>query len=180
MKLDAHTLLLIDGNNLWHAVQASDLGRAVGRHRLVELVNQSVSAAGASAVVVFDGGRPRDAFARQMQTPRVQSLFSGPRTADEVLLEWLDRRRPGLQVVVVTDDKAVAHGARARRASVVGCAEYIATLIQTGPVRRGPEPPLDRQIEPASEPLDAAAVDEWLRRFGCGDEDLQKPYWQDD
>ncbi len=181
MALDPRTILLIDGNNLWHAMRASDIGRAVGRHRLVEIVSRSVTAAGTHAVIVFDGARPRGSFARQMQMRGVESIFSGARTADEVLLEWLDRRGSGVSVTAVTDDRAVAHGARARRASVLGCNAFLAELIDA-PRRTSRPPPRTDPPETGEQELDAEAVDEWLREFGFDDDarrdDDDKPYWQ--
>jgi predicted RNA-binding protein with PIN domain len=89
------------------------------RTRLVRALDEVVSRTGATAEIVFDGPDDPAPTARQ-GTPSVVVRYSGGELADDVVVDRIVGFPVDRPVVVVSNDREVRDGARARAANVIG------------------------------------------------------------
>lgn len=113
---------LIDGNNLAHALGLS-VGGLADREACTRIITSFCRSRGAHATVVFDGQAPDGAKAGT-QTSRVRILFSGGRSADEVILRLLSDSTAPRDFTLVTSDKSLGDKARHRGALVERAHEF--------------------------------------------------------
>ncbi len=113
--------VVIDGNNLLHSLPRDQRSRASVRHAALELVRNE----GVRITVVFDGSPPPG-------TPEVEHLgrvcvrYSGPTTADDVILGLLPPRGSASEWIVVTDDRELRERVRERGAALRKLSEWSA------------------------------------------------------
>jgi predicted RNA-binding protein with PIN domain len=169
--------VIIDGNNLWHAMRVHAPVPPVGRETMVRIVDRWAAQIQVHVMIVFDGPTPRDGLARQMATRRVDVRFSAPQTADDVIERLLKNVRDPAGVRVVTSDTAVRSDATHRRCRHTDSVRFIAELFpaeaKKGSLRptQGPY----RPPHPSSEKPDEVTADEaeeWVRLLGGDDLEL--------
>lgn len=120
--------LVVDGYNVTKTGYGG-LALDAQRHRLVATLAALVARTGAEVTVVFDGaGRP--ALSAPGRDPRgVRVAWSPPgMTADDVVLQLVAAEPPGRPVLVVSADREVIRGARARGARPVASSTLLARL----------------------------------------------------
>ena len=130
--LVATARLLVDGSNLLHALtRGSGAGAAppatvIGRLRGVVPPSVAID-------LVFDGPAERGLRGERIASG-LTVRYSGPRTADEVILSLVDEvgRAGGVSaaaaLLVVTDDRDLRHLLRIRGARTAGCAWLLGRL----------------------------------------------------
>lgn len=146
--------ILVDGNNLLHALPPDRRRRDEVRREVLERVRHESM----QVTVVFDGPPP-DAGPESESLGQVTVLYSGGRTADDVIVARIPEGPRGRQWVVVTDDVGLSRRARARGASTRTLAEW---RRQRAPRRRGSRPARERPLSPSE-------VSEWAEFFGIED-----------
>lgn len=164
-----HTL--IDGNNLLHAMHDHAPVPHVGRETLVRHVERWAHRVDKQITLVFDGAGPKGPFAKQMASRRINVVFAAPRSADDVIVELLSQSRQPLTVSVVTDDTAIAHEARRRRANHVGCRAFIDQMFtETGPADEPLRPQNQGLPDSPEKPptVSKQEADEWVELFREG------------
>ena len=140
--------ILLDGNNLLHHLPKADRTRAGVRR----LILDASRAERMSVIIVFDGPPPAGSPAQE-PLGRVLVVYSGPRSADEVILSRIPTGLAARQWIVVTDDRGLGQRARERGASVRSLRQW--------QVRRRATPP-ERRVEPK---LSSREVAEWEKYF---------------
>jgi hypothetical protein len=170
--------ILIDGNNLLHAMHAHAPLPAVGRETMVRVVDRWARGENVRVLIVYDGPTPPDGLARQMSTSRVDVRFSAPDSADDVIADLLRTVRRPAAVRVISSDSAVRREASRRRCGQTDCIRFIAELF---PDSSNPENQTegknlssrqsadDGSAGPADDKpgrVDAKQADEWMRWFG--------------
>ena len=149
---------LVDGNNLAHALGLS-IGGLADRETCARLVASFCRTRGAQATVVFDGRAPKGGK-DSTRTHRVTVLYSGSRSADDVILRLVsDSKAPG-DFTVVTSDKSLGDKSRHRGASVERAHEFSRRLDREA-----------RKGAPAEKPSARVSPDEieaWLAVFEPG------------
>ncbi|HQZ15732.1 MAG TPA: NYN domain-containing protein [Vicinamibacteria bacterium] len=150
---------LVDGNNLAHALGLS-IGGLADREACARVIASFCRSQGARATVVFDGQAPDGAKART-ETHRVRILFSGGRSADEVILGLVGDSKAPRDFTVVTSDKSLGDKARHRGASVERAHEFSRRLERRG--TQGPQPSEKPSGRESSDEIDA-----WLAVFDPG------------
>jgi predicted RNA-binding protein with PIN domain len=153
--LAATQRLLIDGNNLLHALsrtpEAAPAAALVGRLR-------GAIPASTTIELVFDGPVERG-LRNERIASGVMVHYSGPRTADAVILAVIDNVRAldGADgtgtLLVVTDDRELRHGSRLRGARTAGSAWLIGRLDRgrlSSPSIGNPRPAQPARPVPAS------------------------------
>ncbi len=178
--------LLIDGNNLLHALAKA--GRAVSRSGLCRLLGEL--AGGGRKVsrgrlmparslgtvrVVFDGRPPAGALAEQVADERIDVVFSGRRSADEVIAESIAADSAPRRLTVVSTDRAIRKAARRRRCKVAlseDFAEELLRLLERPPRRSATEPAEKRRG------LTPRQAEAWISELELGETDSCQPEGQ--
>jgi predicted RNA-binding protein with PIN domain len=139
---------LVDGNNLAHALGLSSAGLA-DREACARTVAGFCRSRGAKAIIVFDGGAPESA-PNPKSTDRVSILYSGSRSADDVILRLVSDSKAPRDFTVVTSDKSLGDKARHRGASIERAHEFSRRLDSKGSPRgaaTGKKPPRETPDE---------------------------------
>jgi len=119
-----------------------------------------------SAVLVLDG-RPKPHEPSANEYPAVHLVYSGTGiTADKVILDRVSRSTAKGSITVITNDRAVAAGARRMGAKVMGCEAFMTRLVHGGTI--GKSVPKTQQMTPekTGEPTSKGEADLWLKEFG--------------
>jgi len=115
--------ILLDGNNLLYRLPAGQRSRTDVRRLVLDLVRHEST----RVLVVFDGPPP-DGSPERESLGRASVLYSGSRSADDVIIGRLDQARRPREWVVVTDDRALGRRAREQGAEVRGLARWQSKL----------------------------------------------------
>lgn len=172
-------LVIIDGNNLLHAMHAHAPLPAVGREKLVRLTTEWASRSRRQATLVFDGPIPREGLAEQMTSGPIAVRFSGPQTADDVIVEMIHGTKNPAKVRIVSSDTAIRREARYRRCRHTDSADFVAELCAAGTKRK--EASRQPRRNPDEKPDEVAPEErgEWLKAFGYEDVDDESYDGQD-
>lgn len=95
--------VIVDGNNLLHSLPLSSRSRHGVRRLTLELVRSEK----ARVTVVFDGPPPTGAPERE-SLGRATIIYSGTRSADDVIVNRLPKGPDARNFTVVTDDRRLA------------------------------------------------------------------------
>lgn len=156
--------VLIDGNNLLHAIRESGALPAPGRETLVRQLERWAKQRFVGVTLFFDGAPPDGPMARQLASSIIDVRFSAPLTADDVIVELIQRESDAARLRVITDDRAIAHEARLRRCRHDSAARFIGELFPSGDAA-----PTTKPSQTISDSV-PDGTSEWRRTFG-GDED---------
>jgi len=161
-------LILIDGNNLLHAMHAHAPVPHVGRETLVKIVERWARGGDEAVIVVFDGPVPYGALAKQMTSKRTEVRFAAPATADDVIVALIQGERDPARVLVVSDDTAIRYEARRRRCRHSGAVAFVAELFPPGA-----KPESERRPARGNKPTIISDEEkrEWLDAFDDGKDD---------
>lgn len=167
--------VLIDGNNLLHAMHALAPIPHVGRETMVKIIERWARAGDDEVTLVFDGPSPRGGLSKQMASSRIAVRFSAPRTADDVIVGFFARRGSGSAYRVVSSDTAIGHAARAKKGRVTSSAEFIAELFperESNAGERSRRESVDGGTPASEKPaaMSDAERDEWLEIFRDADD----------
>ena len=162
--------VIIDGNNLLHAMHAHAPVPYVARETMVKLIERWASRGSDDVTLVLDGATPRDGLAQQMTSSRIVVTFSSPQTADDVIARLVRKAPDPGRVRVVSGDTAMRYEARLRRCRHTDAVDFIDELFprQGRPV---PEPDIPESSSEKPEALGPEETDEWLEIFEIQDED---------
>jgi predicted RNA-binding protein with PIN domain len=159
--------VVIDGNNLLHAMHDHAPIPNVGRETLVRIIERWARQGDNDVTLVFDGPTPHGGLADQMRSSRIKVLFSSPQTADDVIVAMIHRAPRPDTVRVVTSDTAIRHEAGLRRCLHTYAVAFVHELFATEdqphrPTQASPEKP--RNVSPEE-------AKEWMELFGIDDDD---------
>jgi predicted RNA-binding protein with PIN domain len=119
--------VLVDGYNVARTAW-SDLAPEEERNRLLAMLDEVQSRTGADVIVVFDGlEKASGVTGGGGRSVRVRFTAEGV-TADEVVLGMIDDFPVDRPVIVVSSDREVAEGGRARGANVVSSRQFLAAV----------------------------------------------------
>jgi len=168
LKVAEH--IVIDGNNLLHAMHDHAPLPAVGRETLVKLLDRWAGEHKDAVTLAFDGPTPSGGLAKQMTSTRMTVTFSAPATADDVIVSMIEQaKRPEL-LRIVSSDNAILHAARQRRCQTTDAVTFIAGLFPPQPDSAPHQPPPSQKPEkPQVKSTDE--TDQWLDLFGVDDDE---------
>jgi len=156
--------LLIDGNNLMHALRGA--GADVGREGLCRLL--AAFAGGRQRVrVVFDGPAPPAGLAEQIDRDGIAVEYAGRSSADDVLIDAIAADTAPRRLTVVSTDRVIRRAGRRRRCTIARSEDFAETLLRAledRPPRRPAEPAEKRR---GLTPEQSRA---WLKEFGLDGE----------
>ncbi len=154
--------VIIDGNNLLHAMHAHAPLPHVGRETLVRVIDGWARKRDDKVTLVFDGPVPREGLARQMSSGRIDVRFSAPQTADDVIVAMIHATKHPATVRVVSSDTAIAREARYRRCHHLDAVSFVTELftVEATPTSA----PAANDEKPAE--ISPEERQEWLERFG--------------
>lgn len=156
--------VLVDGNNLLYAARDVARLRQIDRLGLCRLLGRWGSGAGTDVTIVFDGPSAPLTIVQHMRSFGAHVVFSGGRSADDVILEALDDAAAAGQYTVVSSDHAIQHDARYHRATAIDSAVFIRDVLRP-PAAERPAADTSGRPEKPEQP-DPGETDEWLRRLG--------------
>jgi len=136
--------VLIDGNNLLHAMHAQAIGRHIGRETLVRWIERWAATRPDKITLVFDGPPPNSGLVRQLESARVAVRFAAPKSADDILVQMIQATKTPTTVRLVSGDTAIQYEARFRKCPVTSSMDFVDELLVTQrkpPVPRAPESP---------------------------------------
>jgi len=164
--------VIIDGNNLLHAMHAHAPLPAVGRETLVRVVERWARRGTDDVTIVFDGGAPRGGLAMQMASSRLKVRFSAPATADDIIVALIARATDPSALRVVTGDKAVRLEAGYRRCQRTDAAAFVAELFHE-PISCAPGPGNPTRTGEGEKPgpMNQDETKRWLAEFGLDESD---------
>ena len=161
--------VIIDGNNLLHAVRLLGPTRGTGREKLLKDIERWAGIHRREVILVFDGPTPHGPFAKQMESRAIEVHFSGGRTADDCIVERIrDAPQPD-RVTIVSDDTAIQHEARRCRCRVTPNALFIASLYPPDATAPRDRPNVATSDKPKS--VTQNERDFWLESFDDGKSD---------
>ena len=157
--------VIIDGNNLLHAMHAHAPIPHIGRETLVRIVERWAGQGDDDVSLVFDGAVPREGLAGQMTSSRITVRFSAPATADDVIVDMIHRAKDPGKLHVVTSDKAIRHEARHRRCRHTDAVRFVKELFPPA------DKPRSARAAPGEKPGEISADEAqiWLDTFGMDD-----------
>ncbi len=172
---DARLHVIIDGNNLMHAVYAHAKRSMAGREALVRMVGRWGAKRSGRVTIVFDGSAPGGGLVQQMGG-EVSVRFSGNLTADDVIIEMIHKSSQPSQLEIVSSDGAITYEARYRKCRVCDSGSFVGRIDRgagRGSGSHGSSPadasPGDSDSKPTPSDLD---TDQWLAEFDLDDLDL--------
>jgi hypothetical protein len=156
--------ILIDGNNLLFAMRAISSRPMIGRETLVRVIERWADGGKEEVTVVLDGPKPFGGVGDQLGSPVIRVMFSGVRTADDVIIDLI-LSSPGPGTGVVTSDKALGHLARSHRCIHITAGTFAEQLETDG---RGPAKKKSNTIPSPEKPqtLSSEESKNWLEAFG--------------
>lgn len=167
--------VIIDGNNLLHAMHAHAPIPTVGRETMVKVIERWARRGHDDVTLIFDGPVPPEGLARQMTSSRITVRFSAPQSADDLIVAQIARAEAPTRLRVVTSDTAIRREARYRRCRHTDSASFVAELFapREGDSRHtcGTGPAQDKPGLPSSK-----QTDEWLAEFGYQPDDGEEPF----
>jgi hypothetical protein len=160
--------LIIDTYNVLHVTGVLPGELAVGEPEALARLIESSRFAREAVWLVCDG-TPRGAS----RIGRIVIEGAGPgRSADDHIVETLERDSAPRRITVVTSDRAIARRAKARGAECLKSEEFLSMLAQDA--RRAPSARVVAKAKAPDPrravPLDARAVMGWMRLFGISAE----------
>ena len=159
--------VIIDGNNLLHAMREHAPIAAVGRETMVRLIERWSRGSGNSVTLVFDGPTPRGGFGKQLSPDALTVRFSAPATADDLIVAAIGAEKEPTRLRVVTSDTAIRHAAGYRRCRCTDSVSFIGELFPAqGP--REASLPVTEEKPSSVAPEDAK---HWKHTFGGTDDE---------
>jgi len=158
--------VIIDGNNLLHAMHAHAPIPHVGRETLVRVVERWAGQGDDDVTLVYDGPSPAEGMSRQMDSSRIRVRFSQRKSADDIIVEMIHQARKPDTIRIVSGDTAVLYEARTRKCAYTDSVEFVGELFAGDAPKRPGKPSASekpREVSPEE-------TDEWLKTFGI-DED---------
>ena len=121
--------VIIDGNNLLHAMREHGPIAAVGRETMVRLIERWSRSSGSSVTLVFDGPAPHGGLGRQLTPDALTVLFSAPATADDLIVAAIGREKEPARLRVITSDTAIRDAAGYRKCRCTDALSFIGELF---------------------------------------------------
>ena len=156
------TQVVIDGNNLLHAMHAHAPLPAIGRETLVRIIERWAERVGGEVVLVFDGSVPDGGLAAQMSSKHMAVLFGGAESADDVIIRIIGAARDPDRVRIVSSDKAILHIARHRRCRVTDSVSFTNEVFARCDKETTVPPPPQDETQAPGQSLEGT----WLEDFG--------------
>lgn len=153
--------VIIDGNNLLHAMHEHAPIPHIGRESMVRLIRDWARRSHHRVTLVFDGPMPKGGMAKQMQPAGIAVRFSAPETADDIIVQMVRAAPDPALLHIVSSDTAIRHEAGLRRCKHSDSATYIGTLFPP------PAPHKKTQTAPPEKPdvVSPEEAREWLDVF---------------
>lgn len=161
--------VIIDGNNLLHAMHAHAPLPTIGRETLVKVVERWAGQSDNDVTLVFDGPTPREGLAKQMTSRRITVRFSAPMTADDIIVAMIQRAKDPGRVRVVTGDTAIRREVRYRRCLHTDVVSFITELFPG----KGETRPPQRSAAEKQDKVSPQETREWLDMFGYEDDESE-------
>ena len=167
--------VIIDGNNLLHAMFKHAVISSITRVAMVREIQNWTRKVKREVTIVFDGPPPNDGFDKPGRTGRIDIRYAAPLSADDVIVRMIHAAPHPDRLVIVSSDTAIGYEARKRRCLSQKCEEFIPEAFpdQSGqPRKRSRRNPTSPEPDPKIDPeLASQDAEYWMNEFGIEDED---------
>ncbi len=137
---------VIDGYNLIFSIIESKESLQVLRKKIIRALQRLFAKKKLSGTLVFDGTHQRDEESGlSYPSPLIVAYAPKGQSADEYIVEWLERAASPKQTVVVTNDRGLARHAKAAGAKIQGTREFIQWLKKRKKITSVKEPKETKQ-----------------------------------
>jgi len=163
---------IIDGYNLLRGAAKWGPVKSLGQLHLCELLGRWSEIVGQEVTIVFDGSEPPSGYIRQLQMTGVRILYSGAgRSADELLIEEIQKCSAPRRLNVVSADREIRAAARRRRCREVDPEAFFKSMCSRLDAK-GAEKPRTTEPKIKRRGLEGDDLQFWLNEFGLhGDDD---------
>ncbi|MHC5108750.1 MAG: NYN domain-containing protein [Planctomycetota bacterium] len=170
--------VIIDGNNLLHAMFNNAHIRAITRTALVESLKSWAGKCKDDITLVFDGPPPKDGFDKPIRQGKIDIRFSAPHSADDVIVRMILAAPHPERLRVVSSDNAIAYEARRRRSSSLSCEAFLREVYpeSRSAARSGPDDACSPHDQKAEGQLTDEESDYWLQQFDIDDSVDDDPF----
>lgn len=159
--------VIIDGNNLLHAMREHGPTAAIGRETMVRWIERWSRRSGINVTLFFDGPPPRGGLGKQLSPDVLTVRFSAPAPADDLIVAAIAKEKDPARLRVVTSDTAIRHVAGYRRCRCTDSVSFVAELFPDQTSNKTSRPPTEEK--PTSMP--AEDEEHWKNLFnGKNDE----------
>ena len=159
--------VIIDGNNLLHALREHGPIAAVGRETMVRLIERWGKSSGCAVTLIFDGPVPKGGLSQQLSPEGLTVRFSAPATADDLIVAIIRDENVPTRLRVVTSDKAIRHAAGYRKCPCTDATSFIVELFSAANHSK-PVPEAAAEKPGEVRPEDA---ERWRQAFGGEDDE---------
>jgi len=155
--------VIIDGNNLLHAMREHAPVPMVGRETMVRIVERWARRGHERVTLILDGHPPREGLSAQMTGAHITVRFSAPATADDLIVEMILRAANPDDLRIISGDTAIVHEASRRRCASTRPVDFIGELFPPADPKAVPTPRVEKpdavSPEEARELLDLLGED---------------------
>jgi hypothetical protein len=165
--------LLLDTYNITHA--GAGLSPRLAELSVRGLCRLLSARPGRQRVTLVLDGRPKPSEPRPGEFPDLELVYSADASADDVIVELVERGRHRRAITVITSDRALTRQVRESGGQVTPSRAFLESLLiragrQMMPHKPRPQPPRHSEKHlPAGKTHGIASAGEtelWLRRFG--------------
>ncbi len=149
-------LVLVDGHNLIGQLSDISLDEANDEDRLVIKLRRYRARTGRKIIVFFDSGGGYKISSKQSRGGISERYAPNNKTADDLIISYLQKVKQPQQFMVVTSDRAIQRIAKQVGSRVVSSADF---AVELKPLRTSPEDETDVQLSDEE-------VADWLSLFG--------------
>ena len=164
--------IIIDGYNVLHTSRwLSSSWKGADRQRLCRLLGELAKYRAEKITVVFDA-LPAEPDLGRAEPPPLKVIFSGHgRTADEVIIQMINKSTGPRDLTVVSSDRQIRAAAKRRGCKIRQAGEFIriaaGELAQENIIRE----PAEKQ-----KGLSQSQTKQWLAEFGLNPDEKEDPY----
>jgi len=149
-------LVLVDGHNLIGQLSDIRLDEADDEDRLIIKLRRYRARTGRNILVFFDSGGGYKISGKQTRGGISARYAPHNKTADDLIINHLQRAKQPQQIMLVSSDRAIQRVAKQVRARVISSADF---AVELEPLHTLPEDEADAQLSDEE-------VEVWLSLFG--------------
>ncbi|MBN4067493.1 NYN domain-containing protein, partial [Simkania negevensis] len=140
-------LYLIDGYNLLFSLDLDERSLKESRCSLIDELNRKAKRLNLDLVLIFDGLHHASDMARSHYDALEVVYTSAGESADDYIIDEIERREKGPSVVVVSSDNKLCRRAKVFGAASIGCSQFLSKLDRSLRKKKREVPKLQKVVQ---------------------------------